>query len=46
MKPEGVTIQTKALNEYILIIMFILPPKRVHFLVFFLKTFCWKEKQI
>ena len=32
-KPKGVTIQMKALDEYILMVLFVLFLKRVHFLV-------------
>ena len=32
MKPKGVTIQVKALDEYVLMVMFVLLLKRVHFL--------------
>ena len=31
--PEGVTTQMKALDEYILMVLFVLLLKRVHFLV-------------
>ena len=33
MKPEGVTTQIKALDEYILMVLSVLLLKRVHFLV-------------
>ena len=32
-KPKGVTAQMKALDEYILMVLFVLSLKRVHFLV-------------
>ena len=32
-KPKGVTTQMKALDEYILMVLFVLLLKRVHFLV-------------
>ena len=33
MKPEGVTTQMEALDEYILMALFVLVLERVHFLV-------------
>ena len=35
-KPKGVTTQTKALDEYILMVLFVLLLTRVHFLAFVL----------
>ena len=35
MKPKGVTTQMKALDEYILMVLFVLLLKRVHFLTLF-----------
>ena len=35
MKPKGVTTQMKALDEYILMVVFVLLLKRVHYLAVF-----------
>ena len=43
-KSKGLRIQMKALDEYVLMVMFELVLKRVHFLVIFI-CFIWSDKQ-
>ena len=44
MKPKGVTTQMKALDEYIVMVLFVLLLKRVHVLGIFERAGIAKEK--